>query len=48
MLQRGAEINLQDSNGRTALMFAALQGHERMVDLLMQFTRPTPLWSLPS
>jgi len=36
LLQRGAEINMQDSNGGTALMGAAGLGHERVVDLLLQ------------
>ena len=36
LLQRGAEINLQESKGRTALIFAAGSGHERVVILLLQ------------
>ena len=36
LLQRGAEINLQSSNGGTALMCAAGNGHERVVDLLLR------------
>ena len=36
LLQRGAEIDLQNSNGDTALMDAAGQGHERVVELLLQ------------
>ena len=36
--QRGAEVNLQKSDGVTALMLAAQrcqEGHERVVDLLL-------------
>ena len=36
LLQRGADANLQDSNGVTALMDAANSGHERVVELLLQ------------
>ena len=36
LLRRGAEADLQDSDGLTALMVAASQGFERVVDLLMQ------------
>ena len=39
LLQRGAEVNLQDSDGDTALMAAASQGHERVVDLLLRAWR---------
>ena len=36
LLQRGAEVNLQNSDGWTALMQAAINGHERVVELLLQ------------
>ena len=36
LLQRGAEINKQKSDGFTALMLAAEKGHERVVELLLQ------------
>ena len=36
LLQRGAEINQQNSRGGTALMGAARNGHERVVELLLQ------------
>jgi ankyrin repeat protein len=31
LLQQGASINLSDKNGQTALMTAALNGHEELV-----------------
>jgi len=55
LLQRGAEVNLQDSDSWTALMYAARYGHERVVELLLQHgadvnlrsppTKPTSGWS---
>jgi len=36
LLQRGAEVDLQDSDGWTALMCAADNGHERVVELLLR------------
>ena len=36
LLQRGAEVSLQRSDGGTALMAAANQGHERVVELLIR------------
>ena len=35
-MRRGAEINLQNSDGGTALMLAASNGHERVVELLLR------------
>ena len=34
--QRGASIALQNSVGSTALTYAAVNGHEQIVDLLLQ------------
>ena len=36
LVQHGAETNLQDSGGHTALTLAAQEGRERVVDLLIQ------------
>jgi len=36
LLQRGAEIDVQDGKGYTALVVAATTGHERVVELLLQ------------
>ena len=36
LLRRGAEVDLQDSEGFTALMSAAQHGHERVVELLLK------------
>ena len=36
LLQRGAEVDLQDSDSWSALMCAADNGHERMVELLLR------------
>ena len=36
MLQRGAEVNKQNSYGDTALICAASNGQERVVDMLLQ------------
>ena len=36
LMQHGAEVNLQDSDGGTALMVAASTGHERVVELLIR------------
>ena len=36
LLQRGALIDLQNSDGCTALMLAANHGHERVAELLLQ------------
>ena len=36
LLQRGASVNLRDSEGRTALLHAALSGHERVTELLVR------------
>ena len=36
LLQHGADINVQESNGGTALMFAVSNGHERVVELLLR------------
>jgi len=36
LLQRGAEVSLQRSDGGTALVAAANQGHERVVELLIR------------
>ena len=33
LIRRGAEVNLQDSNGVTALMMAAFFGHHAVVSL---------------
>lgn len=31
-----ADVNIQDSNGRTALYLACLRGHERVVRVLLE------------
>ena len=36
LIQRGAEVNLQNSEGATALMGAAYYGYARVVDMLLQ------------
>ena len=36
LLRRGAEIDLQDKNGDTALIFAAFHGHMQTIDVLLQ------------
>ena len=36
LLQHGADINLQTSDGFTALMLAAATGHEHVVDSLLR------------
>ena len=36
LLRHGADVNLQNSDGFTALIAAADYGHERVVDLLLQ------------
>ena len=36
LLQHGAKIDLQNSDGGTALMLAAQDGHWRVVELLLQ------------
>ena len=36
LLQRSAEVDLQNSSGETALMHAASKGQAQMVDLLVQ------------
>ena len=41
LLQRGASVNLQDSEGGTALMAAALTGHTSIVQALLD-ARPVP------
>ena len=35
LLQRGASINMQDSNGVTALMCATVRGHTTIVQVLL-------------
>ena len=35
LLQRGASVNLQDSAGATALIFAALRGHTTITQALL-------------
>ena len=35
LLQRGASVNLQDSNGLTALMASAVHGHTAVVQVLL-------------
>jgi ankyrin repeat protein len=36
LLNRGADFNLKDNSGSTALMWAAAQGYEETVKLLIQ------------
>ena len=36
LLQRGVEINKQKNDGFTALMLAASNGHERVVELMIR------------
>ena len=48
LLQRGAEVNLQDSDSWTALMYAARYGHERVVELLLQHGADVNLRSPPT
>jgi ankyrin repeat protein len=35
LLARGADLNLQDNRGRTALMIAASLGHRKAIDILL-------------
>ena len=39
LLRHGADISLQNSNGSTALMFAAVNGREKMVELALRARR---------
>ena len=36
LLQHGADVNMQNSDGLTALMMATGMGHEQVVDLLLR------------
>ncbi|XP_055931904.1 uncharacterized protein LOC129962189 [Argiope bruennichi] len=42
LLLAGADPNLQDSDGSTALMYAAVQGHETCVSLLLEHPKCNP------
>lgn len=36
LLVCGAQVNLQDKDGKTALMVAIINGHQELVELLLQ------------
>lgn len=46
MLQSGAQVDNQHSNGLTALMWAAFLGHEAVVDTLMEYNAQINLTSV--
>jgi ankyrin repeat protein len=36
LLSEGSDINIQDRDGWTSLMYASVRGHERVVSLLIE------------
>ena len=44
LIQAGADLNVQDENGRTTLMFAAAKGHVDCVKLLTEAGADLDIW----